>query len=70
MVIVSTKNGRSKIINAVSIQKDIISTRLNSNECNLQFYYRLNNECYKAYTHIKKFSKLQVQTLFTEQVYQ
>lgn len=31
--LVSTENGRSKIMNAASIRKDIVSTRLNSNEC-------------------------------------
>ena len=36
---------------------------------NSQFYYHMNNECYKAYTHIKKLKKCQVKTL-TEQVYQ
>ena len=43
---------------AASIRKDIVSTRLNSNECNSQFYNHMNNECYKAYTPIKKLSKL------------
>ena len=56
--LVSTENGRSKIINAASIRKDIVSTRLNSIECNSQSYYHSNNERYKAYTHIKKLSKL------------
>ena len=60
----------SKIMNAASIRKDIVSTRLNSNECNSQIYYHMNNKCYKAYTHIKRLSKLQVKTLFTEQIYQ
>lgn len=31
--LVSTENGRSKVMNAASIRKDIGSTRLNSNEC-------------------------------------
>ena len=57
-------------MNAASIRKDIVSTRLNSNECNSQIYYHMNNKCYKAYTHIKRLSKLQVKTLFTEQIYQ
>ena len=57
-------------MNAANIQKGIVLIRLNSNECNSQFYYHMNNECYKAYTHIKKLSKLQVKTLLNEQVYQ
>ena len=52
--LVSTENGRSKIVNAARIRKDIVSTKLNSNECDSQVYYHMNNECYKAYTHIKK----------------
>ena len=32
--LISRENRRSKIMNGASIRKDIISTRLNSNECN------------------------------------
>ena len=53
----STENGRSKIMNPASIRQDTVSTRLNSNECNSQFYYHMKKECYKAYTLIKKLSK-------------
>lgn len=63
----STENRKFKIMNASSIRKEIVSARLNSNECNLQFYFQTNNECYRAYTHSKGLSKVQVKT--SKQVY-
>ena len=42
--LVSTENKRSKIMNATSIWKDVVSKKLNSNEFNSQFYYHKNNE--------------------------
>lgn len=38
----STENRKFKIMNASSIRKEIVSARLNSNECNLQFYFQTN----------------------------
>lgn len=66
--LVSTENAKFKIMNASSIRKEIVSARVNSNECSSQFYFQTNNECYRAYTHSKRLSKLQVKT--SKQVYQ
>ena len=44
-------------MNPASIRRDTVSTRLNLNKCNSQFYYHMKKECYKGYTLIKKLSK-------------
>ena len=54
--VTSTTNGRTKIIEAASIKKDIVLERLNGIEQN--FVYHMDNECYKRYVMTKTIDKL------------
>ena len=54
--VTSTTNGRTKIIEAASIKKDIVLERLNGIEEN--FVYHMDNECYKRYVMKKTIDKL------------
>ena len=54
--VTSTANGRTKIIEAASIRKDIVLERLNVVEQN--FVYHMDNECYKRYVMKKTLDKL------------
>ena len=54
--VTSTTNGRTKIIEAASIRKDIVLERLNGAEQN--FVYHMDNECYKRYVMTKTLDKL------------
>ena len=51
-----TANGRTKIVEATSIRKDIVPERLNGIEHN--FVYHMDNECYKRYVMKKTPNKL------------
>ena len=53
--VTSTANGRTKIIEAASIRKDIVLERLNSIEQN--FAYHMDNERYKRYVMKKTLDK-------------
>ena len=44
---ISTENGRSKIMEAASIRKDLLEERLKSLDMDKPFYYYMNNACYK-----------------------
>ena len=48
--LISTENGRSKIMEAASIRKDLVAECLNSLDMDKPFYYHVNNACYKMYT--------------------
>ena len=52
----STTNGRTKIIEAAYIRKDIVLERLNGIEQN--FFYYMDNECYERYIMKKTPDKL------------
>ena len=54
--VTSTTNGRTKIIEAASIRKDIVLELLNGIEQN--FVYHMDNECYKRYVMKKTLDKL------------
>ena len=54
--VTSAANGRTKIIEAASIRKDIVLERLNGIEQN--FVYHMDNECYKRYVMKKTLDKL------------
>ena len=54
--VTSTTNGRTKIIQAASIRKDIILERLNGIE--QKFVYHMDNKCYKRYVMKKTLDKL------------
>ena len=54
--VTSTTNGRTKIIEAASIRKDIILERLNGIE--QKFVYHMDNKCYKRYVMKKTLDKL------------
>jgi hypothetical protein len=61
--LVSTENGRTKIIEAASIRKDIVIDRLNSLKIDKPFKYHMNNACYKMYTMKKTLDKFKVRIL-------
>ena len=54
--VTSTANGRTKVIEAASIRKDILLECLNCIEQN--FVYHMDNKCYKRYVMKKIFDKL------------
>ena len=60
--LISTENGRSKIMEAASIRKDLVAERLKSLDMHKTFYYHMNNAFYKMYTMKKTLEKLKVRT--------
>ena len=60
-----TENGRWRVTGASSKKLDIVWQGLR-NYGDQPFKYHLNNTCYKSYTHIKSFKKLQVRKLYSE----
>ena len=54
--VTSTTNGRTKIVEAASIRKDIVLERSNGIEQN--FVYRMDSECYKRCVMKKTLDKL------------
>ena len=58
--LITTLNGRVKIMEASSIQKDLVEERLKSKEVDKPFCYHMNKVCYKKYTMKKTLDNLKV----------
>ena len=57
--LVSTKNGRIKIIEAAKIRNDKFCKRLMSSSLDADFeYHHMDNKCYKNYVHKKAFERI------------
>ena len=58
--VVSTENGRKKIIEAAAIREDEVLLRLKSLAIDQHFCYHMDNQCYKKYTLKKTIDKIKV----------
>ena len=58
--LVSTENGRIKIIEAGKIRNDEIYWRLMSSSLDADFKYHMDNKCYKNYVHKKELERIKV----------
>ena len=58
--VVSTENGRKKIIEAASIREDKVLWRLRSLAIDQHFCYHMDNQCYKKYCLKKTVGKIKV----------
>ena len=58
--VVSTKNGRKKIIKAAAIREDEVLLRLKLLAIDQHFCYHMDNQCYKKYTLEKPIDKIKV----------
>ena len=58
-LVVTTENGRSKIIAAPSIRKDSVSDRLSCLTPDSIFYYHVTNDCYKRFCHTRSLDRCQ-----------
>ena len=58
--VVSTENGRKKIIEAAAICEDEVFLRLKSLATDQHFCYHMDNQCYKKYTLKKTIDKIKV----------
>lgn len=61
--LVSTENGRKKIMDAAFIRKDEVYQRLNKDSIDQNFCYHMDNNCYKKYTLKKSLDAVKVSIL-------
>ena len=58
--LVSTENGRIKIIEAAKIRNDEVYGRLMSSSLDADFKYYMDNKCYENYVHKKALERVKV----------
>ena len=58
--LVSTENGRIKIMEAAKIQDGSVYERLKSLSLDRDFKYHMDNKCYKSYIHKKALQRISV----------
>ena len=62
--LISTANGRSKIMEAAQIREDEVWDRLQSSSIAEDFLYHMDNKCYKSYILKKTFDNIKVNSNF------
>ena len=60
LTVVSTENGRKKIIRAAAIRGDEVLLRLKSLAIDQHFCYHIDNQCYEKYALKKTIDKIKV----------
>ena len=63
-VLISTANGRSKIMEAAKIREDEVWDRLQSPSIAEDFLYHMDNKCYKSYVLKKTLDNIKVNSNF------
>ena len=58
--LVSTENGRIRIIEAAKIRNDEVYGRLMSSSLDGDFKYHMDNKCYKNHVHKKALERIKV----------
>ena len=62
--LISTANGRSKIMEAAQIREDEVWDRLQSPSIAEDFLYHMDNKCYKSYVLKKTLDNIKVNSNF------
>ena len=58
--LVSTENGRIKVIEGAKIRNDKVYKRLMSSSLDADFKYHMDNKCYKSYVYKKALERTKV----------